>query len=796
MPGPSLFSQDFEEVPDASGVAGGSFDRYALVAVERSIEHASLAHDDGLTYGVPYGMSAEPGRRVLVPLGRGKAAKNVGGYVVSVGGPELLGSLSPSRVRAIAKVEQSVLPLAVLELAKWIAGYTITPLGMVLATMVPAAVKHATGARKMDLVRPAPGFDSATLSAPRRKLLARIGEVPASAFPMAVPELATLVGVKTKAPIMKLIEAGALEVQTRETVRSAALPGAQAGATNLDTPPRLTDEQERVEGAIATALGSYSTHVIQGVTGSGKTEVYLRLIQRVLDAGRTAIVLVPEIALTPQTSQRFTRRFGPSVVAVLHSGLTAAQRHAQWKRCEDGSARVVVGARSCVFAPLAGLGLIVVDEEHDSSYKQDQLPRYHARDVAVKRAHLEGCPCVLASATPSLESWANTLERPGGAPGRFTRHTMTKRATGAAMPRVQIVDMAEERRVRTMTDAAEAGRQHLLGPTLEKCMERTLAAGGQVMLLLNRRGFAHRIACPSSTCGYILMCGSCDACLVHHKHGAVAGGLVRCHHCLTEQRIPSLCPTCGRKLTSLRTGTQSLEDEVGRKFASMGITLGQTMLRLDSDTMRHARDYDAALSRFASGEVRVLLGTQMIAKGLDFPNVRLVGVVDADTALALPDFRAEERTFQLVSQVAGRAGRAAEQGLTIVQTHSPRNPAITFAAAHDYVGFAQREWDIRVRAGLPPATRMARVVCRDKDSTKARKAADAIALALRTMPGVSVSAPCECTIARVADHWRWEVRVIAGDAGTLRAALTAVRRSGLLVSDAKTAVDVDPVAVM
>lgn len=792
----SLFSRD-----NPGGLAGeqrstpvASFARYAVVAVERSIDRVSIATSDGLTYGVSDGMAVEVGQRVLVPLGRGDNPKCVGGYVVAVGGAELLGGLPVQRVKAIANVERSAMTPALVELAKWIGGYYVTPLGMVLASMVPSAVKRAVGTRKADLVRPAPAFDAGTLPARRQRLLELVRALPADRFPVGVLELAALVQVKTKGPILSLVEAGALLVETREFVHSAALAG--SAPFTLETPPVPTSDQSRVEGAIAGTLGDFAVHVIRGVTGSGKTEVYLRLIQRVLDAGRTAIVLVPEIALTPQTSERFTRRFGADVVAVLHSGLTASQRHAQWRRCEAGQARVVVGARSCVFAPLANLGLIVVDEEHDSSYKQDQLPRYHGRDVAVKRAQVEGCPCVLASATPSLESWVNTIEGEGGRPAKFTRHTMTTRATGAKMPRVQIVDMAEERRVRAMADRADALRQHLLGPTLERAMEGTLASGGQVMLLLNRRGFAHRIACPSTACGYMLMCSSCDAALVHHRHKAVAGGLVRCHHCLTEQRVPTLCPTCGKKLTSLHTGTQSLEDEVSRKFASMGIVLGETMLRLDSDTMQHARDYHGALSRFAAGGVRVLVGTQMIAKGLDFPNVRLVGVVDADTALALPDFRAEERTFQLVSQVAGRAGRIGEQGLTIVQTHSPRNPAIVLAAEHDYEGFAAREWKVRLRAGLPPAARMARIVCRDKDSAKAREAAEMIAEALRASAGVSVSPPTECTISRIADHWRWEVRVIAPGAGPLRAALTQVRRQGLLVSDSRTAVDVDPVAVM
>ena len=579
---------------------------------------------------------------------------------------------------------------------------------------MPAAVKHGTGLRKVDRVRTVAGFDGSALPKRTRQTMEAIAGLPGGTFPIGLPQLAALVGVKTVAPLKRLIAAGALQVESVDAVRVGnALPGEDAGATTRGVMPELTREQSRVVDSVGAALGGFGVHLLEGVTGSGKTEVYLRLIQRVLDMGKTAVVLVPEISLTPQTAGRFTQRFGAGVVTVLHSGLRATQRHAGWAACENGSARVVVGARSCVFAPLRNLGLIVVDEEHDSGYKQDQLPRYHARDVAVKRTQLEGCVCLLGSATPSLESWCNAQRGADGSPARFGHHRLTQRVGGATMPKVRIVDMAEERRLAAGSEGG-AQRMGLIGPTLEGAMDRTLTAGGQVILLLNRRGFAHRLACPAAACGFVLSCESCDSSLVlHTRRGgeqSTGAGLVRCHHCLMEQRVPRLCPACGKPLLRLGAGTQRLEDEVVKKFAALGIVEGQSMLRLDSDTMKHARDYERALGAFGRGEVRILLGTQMIAKGLDYPNVRLVGVVDADTALSLPDFRAEERTFQLVSQVSGRAGRGTEPGITIVQTHSPRNPAIVLAAAHDYPAFAARECAIRRSAGLPPATRMARIV--------------------------------------------------------------------------------------
>jgi primosomal protein N' (replication factor Y) len=339
----------------------------------------------------------------------------------------------------------------------------------------------------------------------------------------------------------------------------------------------------------------------------------------------------------------------------------------------------------------------------------------------------------------------------------------------------------------------------MLGPTLEGALERTLADGAQAILLLNRRGFAHYISCPKPACGFVLGCDQCDATLILHRHAAVpAGQFVRCHHCLAEQVVPRLCPSCGNKLNVFGGGTQRAEEELLRKFAALGLVEGQTMLRLDSDTMGSAQDYYDALDRFASGQVRVLLGTQMIAKGLDFPNVRLVGVIDADTGLNIPDFRSAERTFQLITQVAGRAGRADQTGRVIVQTFNPRNSAIQLASRHDYLAFAAQELGTRARANLPPATRMAHIVCRDESDPKARAAASDLAELLRSSSPdeVVVRGPAPCAVSRIAGHYRYAVDVTAPRAGVLQQVLAAARSAGLLKSDARTAVDVDPVALM
>lgn len=341
--------------------------------------------------------------------------------------------------------------------------------------------------------------------------------------------------------------------------------------------------------------------------------------------------------------------------------------------------------------------------------------------------------------------------------------------------------------------------QRLLGPTLEHAITTTLAARHQVILVLNRRGFGSYIYCPNTSCGFVLTCDQCTATLVYHKDRLnPRGGMVRCHHCQSEQLLPTQCPTCKGKLAMFSGGTQRAEEEIERTFADHGIVRGETMLRLDSDTMRTGRDYYRALDRFAKGEVRMLVGTQMVAKGLDFPGVHLVGVIDGDTSAILADFRSDERTFQLINQVAGRAGRGATPGRVIVQTVNPESRPIILAASHDYEQFARVELDIRLRYGLPPTRRMARIVCRDKDAGKSREHAAALARDLResNVSTLEVRGPQECLMARIGGFYRFEVQVLASSAGAVQLALSHVRGRGMLTSDAKTAVDVDPVTMM
>ncbi len=801
--------------------------RYVRVAVERGIDRGGhwRGRDKEPPEAFTYAGDLPVGQRVEVPLGHQTAH----GIVVERGGPELLQGVDPAKVRPVKGATEAALLPELVSLGRWISAYYVCPLGMALGTMLPAAVKRGVGSRLEVLLERAdeapaapspspPPPDAEPPAAEPRPLTPSVARawqairaLPPDDFPMPAKALAARIGAKSLAPVNRLLERGLLrEVR----VRRVRTPGEFLGASAREEPDarpglQLTGGQAGIVAGVASAFGGFSVHLLRGVTGSGKTEVYLRLIERVLDAGGSAIVLVPEISLTPQTAGRFLDRFRAQGVAVLHSGLSASMRNQQWSAAASGAARVVVGARSAVFAPLrhapiaeGGLGLIVVDEEHDASYKQDQLPRYHARDVAIKRAQEAGCPVLLGSATPSLESWLNATE------GRYRLWELPDRVGGGKLPRVEIVDWLLERGDPPPGPEARNPRHgaplQAIGPTLGGALAETIEAGGQAILLLNRRGYASYVCCSSRACGWMLKCAHCDAGMVLHTRAlrAARPGYAKCHHCSAENLVPETCPQSGHPVVRLGAGTQRLEDELAEKFAGpLGLLFegaGANVLRLDSDAMRSARDYFDALERFRRGEVKILLGTQMIAKGLDFPNVRLVGVVSADTAIHLPDFRAAERTFQLVSQVAGRAGRGAFPGRVIVQTMVPLEPAIVLAANHDYVSFASRELEIRRTARLPPATRMARVVCRDEDAQQARAAAEETASHLRRTaePDTFVSAALPCPIARIADHWRFGIDVISPDARGVQRTLARLRAAGLLKSDAHTAIDVDPVALL
>ncbi len=770
---------------------------FARVVVERGVDR----YPEGLTYAITADLAdLQPGERVIVPLGKGD--RKTTGYVLEVS-PEAQSGLDTDLIKPVLKrdVATARLPEQLLSLAKWISNYYCSPVGMTLSSMLPAAVKKNVGAKSkimIDFGDPIPlDGEGAKIPAKQRAALDALTKVPQSERPIDVHRLAERAGLQTTASIKRLVERGLLEASRR--TRIEALWTDQA--VDARVPERLTGEQQTVIEAIASQLsGGFSTHLLYGVTGSGNTEVYIRLIQRVLELGRVALMLVPEISLTPQTGGRLIGRFPHHRVAVLHSGMTAAQRHQQWVlAAEAGSkhgAHIVLGARSAGFAPIPDdqLGLVIVDEEHDGSYKQDQVPRYHGRDVAIRRAQLAGCPIVLGSATPSLESWHNAAVR-----GAYGLYRLPNRAPGLTLPRVQVVDFRDQMKLRAKQDK----RIHLIGPALESAIGRTLDSNGQILLLLNRRGYASYIACASRACGWTMTCDHCDVTVVYHLDKQLPlGGYVRCHHCLSEQKLLPACPQCGSRLSVFGLGVQRVEEELTRTFPQL--IEGRTMLRIDSDSMHGSRSFHDALGRFGDGEIQLLLGTQMIAKGLDFPGVKLVGVINADTSIHLPDFRAAERTFQLVNQVAGRCGRGADAGLTIVQTFNPQTPAIQLAAKHDYTGFAKIEMESRQQAGLPPITRMVRFVARDEDHVQAVAEAKAIADALkRIIAGwgdagkhMRLRGPAPCPIARVADKHRQQVEVIGPNASAIQKMLAEARSLRIIRAGADLAIDVDPIALM
>jgi primosomal protein N' (replication factor Y) len=565
-----------------------------------------------------------------------------------------------------------------------------------------------------------------------------------------------------------LVKAGSVSVHDERDVRTPdVLPG--------DGGRRLvpSSDQARCLGAILAAVDArgYAPFLLHGITGSGKTEVYLQAAERALEAGRGTLVLVPEIALTPFLVRAATARFGPTV-AVVHSELSAGERHDQWWRIRDGDARVVVGARSAVFAPLGDLGLIVVDEEHEASYKQDESPRYHARDVAVMRAKLEGVPVVLGSATPSLESAANAGS------GKYVRLGLPVRIGPQGLPEVEVVDRRQ---------VMKAGGDPILTPPLREALAVRLARREQSLLLLNRRGYATSLLCRE--CGLPASCPHCSVALTLHHGGRTA----LCHYCGHEAAAPGACASCrGGYLRLTGFGTEKVVEAVRAALPEARVA------RLDRDLAARRGAAARVLSDFEAGHTDVLVGTQMIAKGHDFPRVTLVGVIDADVGLGLPDFRAAERTFQLLTQVAGRAGRAELKGEVILQSHLPDHYALRLACAQDYDGFFGREMEFRRTMAYPPAAALLNLVLRSREAEQAAAAADAIARRLKEWAErrYRVLGPARAPLARLRQEHRFQVLL----KGQRRAMREAVRRALVeRFGDVRwpgVAVDVDPLTVM
>ncbi|HIS40240.1 MAG TPA: primosomal protein N' [Candidatus Aphodovivens avistercoris] len=771
------------------------------------------ALDAPYTYAVPDDADetgtgpVQVGCAVLVPLGARRAV----GFVVEVSESDpAQAGVDPAKLKPVQRVvggpyfdEEGA------ACAQWLSERYIAPLSSCVRLFtppggVPRLVRTAQGGWRLEA--PAvgevddrwavPGPALADFK-PRKNAVKQQAIVEALALgEVRVAELSAQVGSVSGA-LKALADKGAVRIESRRRYRvPVSSPGAVGetgggeGAASDAAPaprPQLTPGQAAAVEAIRDACreGVGGVVCVDGVTGSGKTEVYLRAIEDVLARGRTACVLVPEISLTPQTVARFRARFGERV-AVMHSRMSAGERYDQWDFIRSGQARVVVGARSALFAPLANRGLIIIDEEHEGSYKQDSAPRYHARDVAVWLARRSGAAVVLGSATPSIETLFACRTDPA-----WRRVELPERANGRPLPAVQVVDMARE---------FGSGSRSMFSCALTAALQEELSAGRKAVLLLNQRGFAKFLLCRD--CGFVPECPSCSTSLTYHERG----NFLICHHCGYRIVAPARCPECGSPyLKRFGAGTQRVEDELRALLDALpGAGPEVPIIRMDADTTKGKGAHERLLGRFAASDAAVLLGTQMIAKGLDFDDVTLVGVINADTQLHLPDYRAAERTFDLVEQVAGRAGRAQLPGRVMVQTYEADNAAICAAARYDRAAFLADELPKRRMLGYPPFVRMANVLVWGPDEEAVRTTAQSVQadLAARVhdyapdAPGWTVLPAAPCVLAKLRGTYRWHVVVKCPPASNLSGVLLPYFRARRTTKGANVAVDVDPVDLL
>lgn len=533
----------------------------------------------------------------------------------------------------------------------------------------------------------------------------------------------------TASTIKNLAEKGLIETFRKEVFRNPF----HDEDIERTSPLPLTDEQKNAFASITASIenGKHDVFLLHGVTGSGKTEVYLQAIQKVIEKGKEAIVLVPEISLTPQMVRRFKSRFGKNV-AVMHSALSAGEKYDEWRKIQQKKVQVVVGARSAIFAPFENIGIIIIDEEHETSYKQEDQPRYHARDVAIRRGKYHQCPVVLGSATPSLESYARAIK------GIYHLCELTKRTNNQPMPQVDIVDMRKE---------LHAGNRTMFSRNLMEKLEDRLLKGEQSVLLLNRRGYSTFVMCRE--CGHVNKCPHCDIALTYHKKS----GRLKCHYCTFEEFVPSVCPSCQSSLIRFfGTGTERVEEALTKLIPEARV------LRMDVDTTRKKGAHEKILKQFGEGKADILLGTQMIAKGLDFENVTLVGVLTADSMLHLPDFRSSEKTFQLLTQVSGRAGRHERPGEVVVQTYTPEHYAVQLASEYDFAAFFQQEMKMRKSFQYPPYVYLALITISCENRAMAIQSAQRFAQLLLKMVNEKtvILGPTPSPIPKINDKYRYQ----------------------------------------
>jgi len=760
------------------------------------------------------------GSRVQVPFG----PRKIFGCVTALAEESAHANLKP-----ILKVigAQTLVTPKVLNLARWIADYYCCAPEVALKSVLPEVVRREeSGWRERLFVRALPVAGEFPKLPKRQQEVWNIIE---ERRELPLTELLELAET-TATTARKLEDRGLIEIAPQISERdpyarehilpsqSLVLNPAQAQALQEITQAMEGKNDEcRMINAKAGDLRKesdspfvirHSTFLLHGVTGSGKTEVYLQAIAHALEQGKGAIVLVPEISLTPQTVERFKARFssGPlqTLVAVLHSHLSAGERHDEWHKIRQGRARIVIGARSAIFAPVEPLGLVIVDEEHEHTYKQEEAPRYHARDVAIVRGQMENAVVVLGSATPSLESYHNCKK------GKYTLLELPERVDNQKMPHVRVVDMRQ---------AARAGKGiPIFSQQLKEAIAQRLERGEQTILFLNRRGYSTSLQCP--LCGFVAKCPNCSLSLTYHRPEQK----LSCHLCGHIEPVPRVCPESKCKNPAIRyagTGTQRVEETLTKLFPQARVK------RMDSDVMKRKDDYRKVLGDFRTGKIDILVGTQMIAKGLHFPNVTLVGIIYADLALHLPDFRAGERTFQLLTQVAGRAGRGDVEGEVFVQAFTPFHPAIQFARRHDFVGFYEQEIEFREQLKYPPLSRVALLTLKGRNEEKVKFSADHLKRELEkellpssagragsplpaapgdvndgahgvtrpTFPDLIIAGPAPAPLLRAETYYRYQIMLRTRLMSKLSQALAKLISSLTLPEDVTLTVDIDPVSL-
>lgn len=756
-------------------------------AVERLIEVAlPLPLFQTFTYALDESLASrvEIGSRVVVPFRQRRQI----GICVGLDADKKPGT----RIKKVLEAPdvEPVVGRDLVELCGWIADYYVAPAGVALRLALPVLLTGADTPqpkphtrRMLRIAHEPPSLMERDVLFGRAKQQRALYEAIESLGGFTSAEhLRDQLGFSA-AVITALEKRGLVQVEEEIVARDPFLSRKVAQAPALSP----TDAQRDAIHTMTAAVGA-ETFLLHGVTGSGKTLVYIELLRAVLARGKSAIVLVPEIALTPQTVDRFRGAFGDSI-AVLHSALSDGERYDAWLALKQGVKRIAVGARSAVFAPLSDLGAIIVDEEHEASYKQGEAPRYHAREVAIMRARAAGALVVLGSATPSLESWSNAEA------GKYKLLRLPDRVAGGRLPHVQIVNLRTR-----FSGGNGAGPPHAtdyertISPELDDALHARLALKQQSILLLNRRGYASFVQCDE--CGFVAACPNCSITLTHHR---TPERLV-CHYCLHQESPSPSCGRCGGATLRQRgVGTQRVERLLGERFPAAGIA------RMDVDTTSGKWAHVEILDRVASGEVDILLGTQMIAKGLDFANVTLVGVVDADVGINLPDFRASERCFQLLSQVAGRAGRGPKGGNVIIQTRIPEHHAVVHALTHDYHAFVRAEIDGRQEPAYPPFVRLANIVFSAVEEAAAMELAASATewmsqlLVAGQVEGVALVGPAPCPIERIKNRWRWHLLLKSTQPGSLTRALRFFAERydpATAAADRRITIDRDPVSLL